>query len=553
MIMEHNQDEHMEYDLAIIGAGPAGLAAAIQYAQLCRQHGHTPKVCILEKGASVGAHILSGAVFEPTALNTLLPDWQSQGAPLRTSVTQDKFTYLTKKKSWFLPTPSTLNNAGNYIISLGELCQWLGKQAESLGIDIFPGFCAAELLFAESSPFSKIIGVKTGAMGISKQGEKTSSYQPGVNILAKQTLFAEGCRGSLSQQLIQHFKLDQHAAPQIYGLGIKELWEISSDLHMPGKVVHTVGWPLNNQTYGGGFIYHLDKNLISIGLIVGLNYKNPYLDPYQLFQQFKHHPSIQPLLKQGRCLKYGARAINEGGIQSIPKLTFPGGALIGCSAGFVNVGKIKGSHNAMQSGMLAAQSAFEFIYSSATDTNQSELISYPIQLKKSSVYRELYQVRNLKPGFNLGTLGGLIYAAIDQYVLRGHAPWTFSHKPDYVQLLNKNKFKPIHYPKTDGLVSFDKLTSVSRTNTFHEENQPSHLKLKDPSAAIEINYRLYASPETRYCPAGVYEIIEQDKTPYLQINAQNCIHCKTCDIKDPTQNIVWVPPEGGGGPNYGNM
>lgn len=550
---EQNQNEYMEYDLAIIGAGPAGLAAAIQYAQLCREQKHTPKVCVLEKGASVGAHILSGAVFEPSALNTLLPDWQLQGAPLRTPVIQDKFTYLTKKKAWALPPPHTLNNNGNYIISLGELCQWLGKQAESLGVDIFPGFCAAELLFADSSPLSKIIGVKTGAMGINKQGEKTASYQPGVNIFAKQTLFAEGCRGSLSQQLIQHFKLDQHTSPQIYGLGIKELWEIHPTHHMPGKVVHTVGWPLDNQTYGGGFIYHLDKNLISLGLIVGLNYKNPYLDPYQLFQQFKHHPSIKPLLAEARCLKYGARAINEGGIQSIPKLTFSGGALIGCSAGFVNVGKIKGSHNAMRSGMIAAQSAFELIYCSATETNQSELISYPVKLKNSSVYSELYRVRNLKPGFNLGTLGGLIYAAIDQYIFRGHAPWTFSHKPDYKQLLNKNQFKPIHYPKADGLVSFDKLTSVSRTNTFHEENQPSHLKLKDPNVAIAINYQLYDSPETRYCPAGVYEIIEQDKTPYLQINAQNCIHCKTCDIKDPTQNIVWVPPEGGGGPNYGNM
>lgn len=553
MMTEHNQDEHMEYDLAIIGAGPAGLAAAIKYAQLCRETKQTLKVCILEKGASIGAHILSGAVFEPSALNTLLPDWLSQGAPLRTPVTQDKFTYLTKHKAWPLPTPNTLNNKGNYIISLGELCQWLGKQAESLGVDIFPGFCAAELLFADSSLSSKIIGVKTGAMGINKKGEKTASYQPGVKILAKQTLFAEGCRGSLSQQLIQHFKLDQHSAPQIYGLGIKELWEINPAQHVPGKVVHTVGWPLDNQTYGGGFVYHLDKNLISLGLIIGLNYKNPYLDPYQLFQQFKHHPSIQSLLVQGRCLKYGARAINEGGIQSIPKLTFPGGALIGCSAGFVNVGKIKGSHNAMQSGMLAAQSAFELIFSAVEVSNQNEIISYPDKLKKSSVYQELYPVRNLKPGFNLGTIGGLIYAAIDQYLLKGHAPWTFSHKTDYSQLLNKDKYKTINYPKPDGLISFDKLTSVSRTNTFHEENQPSHLKLKDPNVAITINYQLHASPETRYCPAGVYEIIEQDKTANLQINAQNCIHCKTCDIKDPTQNIVWVPPEGGGGPNYGNM
>jgi electron-transferring-flavoprotein dehydrogenase len=540
----------MDYDLVIIGAGPAGLSAAIRYAQLCHQHKQTPKVCVLEKGASVGAHILSGAVFDPVALNTLIPDWQIKGAPLRTPVTQDKFIYASQHKSWSLPTPKLLNNKGNYVISLGELCQWLGKQAESLGVDIFPGFCARDILFDNPAHPTKVIGVRTGAMGIDKQGQKLPTYQPGMDILAKQSLFAEGCRGSLSQQLIQSFNLDKECAPQIYGLGIKELWEIKSSKHIPGKVVHTVGWPLDNATYGGGFIYHLDKNLISIGLIIGLDYQNPYLDPYQLFQQFKLHPAIRPLLTGGQCLKYGARAINEGGYQSIPKLTFPGGALIGCSAGFVNVGKIKGSHNAMTSGIISAEAAFDLHQKSEPE---SELLFYEANLKKSAVYQSLYSVRNLKPGFKWGTIGGLIYAAIDQYFLRGHAPWTFKHRPDNLQLQPKTKFKPITYPKADGQISFDKLLSVSRSNTYHNENQPCHLILKNPDIAIKINYQEYGSPETRYCPAGVYEIIQADHAPYLQINAQNCIHCKTCDIKDPLQNIVWVPPEGGGGPNYGNM
>ena len=533
----------MEYDLAIIGAGPAGLSAAIRYAQLCRQKNTTPNICVLEKGASVGAHILSGAVFEPHALTQLIPDWKAQGAPLRTLATQDTLTYLTRHKAWRLPTPKILNNKGNYIISLGELCQWLAKQAEALGVDIFPGFCADQLLLSENSPTPQVIGIKTGAMGINKQGEKLATYQPGMDILAKQTLFAEGCRGSLSQQLIKKFNLDQHASPQIYGLGIKELWEIAPDRHIPGKVMHTLGWPLDNQTYGGGFIYHLGENLISIGLIMGLDYQNPYLDPYELFQQFKHHPDIRPLLEQGRCLKYGARALNEGGLQSIPKLIFPGGALIGCSAGFMNVAKLKGSHNAMLSGMLAAEAAFDL-----------KLSTYPLKLKQSAIYQELYTARNLKPGFKwAGTLGGLIYAALDQYVLKGHAPWTFKHLADYTQLQDKDKFKAIVHPKPDGLISFDKLLSVSRSNTFHIENQPCHLQLTQPKLAIKVNYQKYASPETRYCPAGVYEIIEAEQGPYLQINAQNCIHCKTCDIKDPTQNIIWTPPEGGGGPNYGNL
>lgn len=545
----------MDYDLVIVGAGPAGLSAAIRYAQLCHQHQRTPKVCVLEKGASVGAHILSGAVFEPHALNRLIPDWQAKQAPLRTLVSQDKFSYFSQKKSFPLPTPKLLHNKGNYIISLGELCQWLGKQAESLGVDIFPGFAAQAILFGDPKTPTQVIGIQTGAMGVNKHGEKLPTYQPGVDILAKQSLFAEGCRGSLAQQLISVFNLAKNASPQIYGLGIKELWEVSSPDYTPGKVVHTLGWPLDNTTYGGGFIYHLDKNLVSVGLVVGLDYKNPYLNPYQLFQQFKLHPDVRSLLSEGRCLKYGARAINEGGFQSIPKLTFPGGALIGCSAGFVNVGKMKGSHNAMLSGMAAAEAAFETLHASIDNmAPHKELLSYPSKLKKMGVYQALYTVRNLKPGFKWGTFSGLLYAAIDQYLFRGHAPWTFKHQADNLQLENKNQFKPLIYPKPDGKITFDLMLSVSRSNTHHEENQPCHLVLKNIDTPIKVNYQQYASPETRYCPAGVYEIIEQtDQAPYLQINAQNCIHCKTCDIKDPTQNIVWTCPEGGGGPNYGNM
>ncbi len=538
--------EIMRYDILIVGAGPAGLAAAIRYAQLCREANKQPSICVLEKGAEVGSHIISGAVFEPRALNSLLPDWQNMDAPIHTPVTNDEFLFLSEKKAYRLPTPPQMKNHGNYIISLGQLCRWLGKIAESLGVEIYPGFSAQTCLFNDKN---EVIGVATGDMGRDKTGAAKNNFQAGMQLHAKQTLFAEGCRGSLSQQLIKHYNLSKK--PQTYAIGIKEVWEIQSEKHKAGTVVHTVGWPLDHATYGGSFIYHWGTHLISIGLVIGLDYQNPYLDPYQEFQRFKHHPAISPLLEGGQCIGYGARAINEGGWQAIPKLTFPGGMLIGCSAGFLNVPKIKGSHTAIQSGILAAETAFEAISKESTDV---ELGAYQEAINQSWIKPELYRVRNIRPGFHHGLKTGLIYAALDTYLFRGFAPWTFSNHFDHLALKRARNAKPIHYPKPDGKISFDKMLSVSRTNVFHEENQPVHLKLKNPQLAISINWQQYAGPEQRYCPAGVYEFVDDEAgKKKLQINAQNCIHCKTCDIKDPTQNITWTPPEGGGGPNYTNM
>lgn len=540
--------ESMTYDVVIVGAGPAGLAAAIRYAQLCREANQQPKICVLEKGSEVGAHIISGAVFEPRALNELIPDWQNQGAPIQTPVTEDHFLLLTQKKAFTLPTPPQMKNHGNYIISLGLLCRWLATIAESLGVEIYPGFAATELL---TNDHNEVIGIATGDLGRDKNGESKANFQPGMQLLAKQTLFAEGCRGSLSQQLIKRFNLAQKSQVQTYGIGIKEIWEVQPQKHQAGKVTHTVGWPLDPKTYGGSFIYHWGSNLVSIGLVIGLDYENPYLNPYEEFQRFKHHPAIEPLLEGGQCLSYGARAINEGGWQSIPKLTFPGGMLIGCSAGFLNVPKIKGSHTAIKSGMLAAETIFENF---KKQSNEKELTQYSEKINKSWIKPELYRARNIRPAFHKGLWHGLTYAAIDTYVFRGLAPWTFSQHADNLCLNRAKYYKPINYPKPDGKISFDKMTSVARTNVFHEENQPVHLILKNPTAAITINWQQYAGPEQRYCPAGVYEFIDDEAgKKKLQINAQNCIHCKTCDIKDPTQNITWVPPEGGGGPNYSNM
>lgn len=537
----------MEYDVVIVGAGPAGLSAAIKLKQMAASENKEITICILEKGAQVGAHSLSGAVLEPRSLKELLPDnWQD--APLNTAVNEDHFYYLTETSAYPLPTPKPMKNHGNYIISLGELCQFLAQQAEAAGCEIYPGFPASEVLYNEQD---QVIGVATGAMGIDKTGEKTDNYQPGMHLLAKQTLFAEGCRGQLSQLLMEKFDLRADANPQTYGLGLKEIWKVKSDQHKEGKVIHSIGWPMDSKTYGGSFIYHLSEERVAIGFVVGLDYKNPWLSPFSEFQRFKTHPLISALLKDGERLSYGARALNEGGWQSMPKLTFPGGLLIGDSAGFLNVPKIKGIHTSMKSGMLAAEACFE-----ALKENQEqpiELKGYSDKIKQSWLAKELYKVRNIRPGFNYGLIPGMLNAAFETYISRGHSPWTLSNHKDYTSLIPAQQAKKIEYPKPDGVLTFDRSSSVYLTNTFHEENQPCHLKLKNPGLAISVNYQLYASPETRYCPAGVYEILEEEAGPRLQINAQNCIHCKTCDIKDPEQNIQWVAPEGGGGPNYVGM
>lgn len=537
----------MEYDVIIVGAGPAGLSAAIKLKQLALQNNTVVSVCILEKGAQVGAHILSGAVMEPRSLQVLLPDnWQD--APLDSTVSDDAFYFLTKKNAYRLPTPLPMKNTGNYIISLGELCQFLATQAETLGCEIYPGFAAAEVLYdVEGS----VIGVATGDVGIDKKAQKTSHYQPGMHLHAKQTLFAEGCRGQLSQALMKRFKLRDSVQPQTYALGIKEIWEISAEKHHRGHVVHTVGWPMDNATYGGSFIYHLSANRIALGLVIGLDYKNTWLNPFEEFQRFKMHSFLSELLKGGERIAYGARALNEGGWQSTPKLTFPGGALIGDSAGFLNVPKIKGIHTAMESGMLAATACFEVF--STEQSTQIELFSYPEKVKQSWMTEELYKARNIRPGFRYGLFAGLANAAFETYITQGKSPWTLSNHADYKTLKPANRSKKIDYPKPDGVLTFDLLSSVYLTNTHHEENQPAHLKLLNKTLAIAVNYNQYASPETRYCPAGVYEIIQETAGPKLHINAQNCIHCKTCDIKDPRQNIIWSAPEGGGGPNYVGM
>ncbi|MEE9140529.1 MAG: electron transfer flavoprotein-ubiquinone oxidoreductase [Alphaproteobacteria bacterium] len=540
--------ESMEFDVVIVGAGPAGLAAAIRLKQLAAEEGRGLSVCVLEKGSEVGAHILSGAVIEPRALDELLPDWAERGAPLKTPASCDRFLLLTRRMAFRLPTPRQMGNHGNYIISLGNLCRWLGEQAAGLGVEIFPGFAAAEVLYDEAGA---VKGVATGDMGVGRDGRPTPNYQPGVELVASQTLFAEGCRGSLTKGLFERFNLREGVDPQTFGIGLKELWEVAPENHRLGEVVHTVGWPLDWRTYGGSFVYHLEDNQVAVGFVVGLDYDNPYLDPYQEFQRFKTHPAIRPLFEGGRRIGYGARALNEGGLQSIPRLTFPGGALIGCTAGFMNVPKIKGSHTAMKSGMVAAESVFESLGAGAG----GEVLAYQDNLRESWVWEELYRVRNIRPGFRFGMLAGLAYAALDTYVLRGRAPWTFGHHADHSRLEEASKAKVIDYPAPDGKVTFDLMSSVYLSNTNHEEDQPVHLRLADESVAIDVNLARYDAPERRYCPAGVYEIVRDGEggAPRLQINAQNCIHCKACDIKDPTQNITWTVPEGGGGPNYPNM
>ena len=539
--------ESMEYDVVIVGAGPSGLACAIRLKRLAQEQGREVAVCVLEKGAEVGAHILSGAVIETRALDELLPDWADRGAPLNTPATDDRFLFLTERRSYRLPTPPQMNNHGNYIISLGLLARWLGEQAEALGVEIYPGFAAAEVLYDDAG---RVRGVATGDMGIGRDGRPKPSHEPGIELIARYTLFAEGCRGSLTKQLFERFDLRRGVDPQTFGIGIKELWEVSPDRHRPGRIVHSVGWPLDSSTYGGSFLYHLEDNQVAVGFVVGLDYKNPHLSPFDEFQRFKTHPAIRPTLAGGRRVAYGARAINEGGYQSIPKLVFPGGALIGCTAGFLNVPKIKGTHTAMKSGMLAADAVLDAL----ADETASDLESYPKALESSWVYSELHKARNIRPSFHYGLWAGIAYSGLDTYLLRGHAPWTFHHRPDHEGLKHKNAARPIDYPKPDGEVSFDKISSVYLSGVMHEEDQPVHLKLADEAVAVEVNLARHGGPEALFCPAGVYEFVAAaGGGQRLQINAQNCVHCKTCDIKDPTQNITWATPEGGGGPNYPNM
>lgn len=531
--------EVMPYDVVIVGAGPSGLSCAIRLKQL----NAALTVCVIDKGAEVGAHLLSGAVFEPRALNELIPDWKEKGAPLKVEARDDTFLFLTQQKAFRLPTPPTMHNAGNYVISLVQLAKWLATQAEALGVELYTGFAAAELLVRDDI----VYGVATGDMGIGKDGKPTDRFTRGVELHAKQIVLAEGCRGSLSKRAMELFNLRANCDPQTYGLGIKEVWEIEPGKHQPGKVVHTIGWPMDHDTYGGSWLYHGENNTVSIGFVVGLDYKNPYLSPFEEMQRFKLHPAIRPLLEGGKRIAYGARAISEGGLQSIPKLTFSGGLLVGDCAGFLNVPKIKGNHTAMKSGMVAAEAIVDHL----KNGSGAEVFGYTDRIHKSWIWQELHAVRNVRPGFHLGLIPGLIYAAIDQILLNGMAPWTLRNHADHTQLGYANWFKPVAYPKPDNVVSFDRLSSVFLSGTHHEEDQPAHLKLKDHSKAMMLNHAAYASPETRYCPAGVYEIVpDSNGQPKFHINAQNCVHCKTCDIKDPDQNIEWVVPEGGGGPNY---
>ena len=531
--------ESMEYDVVIVGGGPAGLAAAIRLKQLDANR----SVCVLEKGSEIGAHILSGAVMDPRALSELIPEWKEKGAPLHTPVARDRFLFLTERGKFEVPSfalPGCFKNHGNYVVSLGNVCRWLGKEAEALGVEIFPGFAAAEILWEGDA----VKGVATGDLGVNRKGEKTDAYQAGMELHAKYSFFAEGCRGHLGRQLEE--KLGLRETPQVYGIGLKELWEVKAERHEPGLVMHTAGWPLDADTYGGSFLYHMEDRLVAVGFVVGLGYANPYLSPYEEFQRFKTHPAVRRTFEGGKRVSYGARAITSGGLQSLPRLVFPGGALIGDEAGFLNASRIKGSHCAIKSAMLAAEAAHDAV---ASGRSRDELTAYPESFRTSWLHDELYRARNFKPWMAKGLYTGTLMFGVDQVLFRGKAPWTLRHKhADHETLKPKDQATPIQYPKPDGVLTFDRLSSVFISNTNHNEDQPVHLRLKDAQKPL-YNLERYAGPEQRYCPAGVYEFVEQK----LQINAQNCVHCKTCDIKDPLQNIVWVAPEGGGGPNYPGM
>ena len=547
------QRESMEYDVVIVGAGPAGLAAAIRLKQLAGEKGAEIGVCIVEKGSEVGAHILSGAVMDPRAMNELFPDWKDKGAPLDVPVSEDRFLFLSESAARRVPNwmlPGCFQNHGNYVISLANVCRWLGSRAEALGVEIYPGFAAAEVLYNEDG---SVKGIATGDMGVGRDGQPTDHYQPGMELHAKYTLLGEGCRGHLGKQLEQRFNLREGKDPQVYGIGLKELWEIKPEKHQPGLVIHTAGWPLDTSTYGGSFLYHMENNQVAVGFVVGLSYSNPYLNPFEELQRYKTHSAIRVFFEGGKRVAYGARALTAGGLQSLPKTVFPGGALIGDDAGYLNASRIKGSHAAIKSGMLAAEAAFEAVTGGRA---YDELTAYPQAFKSSWLYEELHKARNFKPWMAKGLYTGTLMVGIDQVMFRGKAPWTLHHDhADHETLRKKTHVAPIQYPKPDGVLTFDRLSSVFVSNTNHEENQPVHLRLRDASVPVKINLELYDAPEQRYCPAGVYEIVRDSdgSNPRLQINAQNCVHCKTCDIKDPTQNIVWVTPQGGEGPVYVNM
>ncbi|KAG9065417.1 hypothetical protein KI688_002742 [Linnemannia hyalina] len=544
-----------ETDVVIVGGGPAGLSAAIKLKQLANADGRELRVVLVEKAGEIGAHTLSGAVLEPRALNELIPDWKERGAPLNQPALEDQMKFFTKNYAIPLPHPPQMTNTGNYIVSLSNYVKWLGEQAEEAGVEVFPGFAASEILYNEDG---SVKGIATNDVGLDKNFQPKEEFERGMEFHAKVTLFAEGCHGSLTKKLFRQFNLREECDPQTYGIGIKEVWKIDPKKSKPGTVVHAMGWPIDNATYGGAFIYHMGEDMLSLGLVVGLDYENPYLHPYKEFQRWKHHPYVKDLLEGGECLSYGARAINEGGLQSIPKLYFPGGALIGCTAGFLNLIKIKGTHTAMKSGMLAAESTYAAITSDKYEEGKPIVLEdFEQKVKDSWIWKELKEIRNCRPSFHtpLGNLGGVIYSGIDTILLKGRTPWTFHNTtPDHERLRVATNAQKIDYPKPDGVISFDLLTSVSRTGTNHAENQPVHLRLKDKDVPVERNLKIYDGPEGRFCPAGVYEFVEDESGPAgakrLQINSQNCIHCKTCDIKDPSQNIDWTVPEGGGGPQY---